>query len=205
MYHSALAVCMLWQAIVVQTITSAKTPAPGAKFKTAAGKDKNENIAFVYGTLKSGEANHHQLFAKGPNGSVFLGNGMTVSQFPLIVTTPYNIPFLLHKEGSGKRIKGELYLIDDDTLKYLDLFEGHPQWYERRLVKAKRFTDSQGNKLDKPETLQVWLYGLPRFKKSLLELPQLEAYRDKDREIDKRYRPYNPEKDGSLIPYLFDD
>ncbi|BFZ22230.1 hypothetical protein BsWGS_25269 [Bradybaena similaris] len=186
-------------------ITSAETPAPGPKFKTAAGKDKNQNIAFVYGTLKSGEPNHHQLFAKGPDGSVFLGYGRTMSRFPLIVTTPYNIPLLLLKKGSGQRIKGELYLINDDTLKYLDLFAAHTHWYERRRVKVKRFTDSQGNKLDKPETLKVWLYGLPRFKKSLLKLPQLKVYRDKDREINKRYRPYNPEKDGSLDPYLLDN
>ncbi|CAG5131217.1 unnamed protein product [Candidula unifasciata] len=124
--------------------------------------DKNKHLVFMYGTLKSGEANHKQLFAKGADGSVFLGHARTVSRFPLIVTTPFNIPFLLHKEGLGHRIKGELYLIDDETLKHIDWFEGHPHWYERRQIKAELLTDSLGNKLDKPETLQVWLYGLSR-------------------------------------------
>uniref|UniRef100_A0A0B6ZB80 Gamma-glutamylcyclotransferase family protein n=1 Tax=Arion vulgaris TaxID=1028688 RepID=A0A0B6ZB80_9EUPU len=173
-------------------------------YKKSVKMEKNQHLAFMYGTLKTGEPNHKQLFAKSPSGSALVGQARTLSKYPLIVTTPYNIPFLLHKEGSGHRIKGELYFINDETLKHIDWFEGHPNWYERRQIKVELLTDSDGNKLDQPNIVECWLYGLSRYKNSLLEMPQLEVYHDKEMEIHKRFQTYNPETDESLFHYLFD-
>ncbi|XP_059173600.1 putative gamma-glutamylcyclotransferase CG2811 [Physella acuta] len=162
------------------------------------------HLVFMYGTLKSTEPNHHHLFAKGPQGAQFVGHARTVAKYPLLVTTPFNIPFLLHKEGTGHRIIGELYRLDDETMAYVDWFEDHPNWYQRRQVPVELFTDKMENSTT-PLTVTCWMYGLHRFKDSLLELPLVEAYYDKNRELGKRYKPYNMGRDEPLCQYLFDD
>lgn len=56
---------------------------------------------FVYGTLKSGEPNHH-WFSKGNGHYKLLCNAQTAEKFPLIIATEYNIPFLLYSPGNKK-------------------------------------------------------------------------------------------------------
>lgn len=54
---------------------------------------------FVYGTLKTGEPNHH-VFGSGVNGYFkLLCDAATSEKYPLILGTKYNIPFLLHQPG----------------------------------------------------------------------------------------------------------
>ncbi|GFO19757.1 gamma-glutamylaminecyclotransferase [Plakobranchus ocellatus] len=160
------------------------------------------HLAFMYGTLKSTEANHRVLFDKDPAGVAFVGQGQTAELFPLVVTTPFNIPFLLYKEETGKQVQGEIYQISERTLNLLDDFEGHPDFYERRKVKAELLTDSEGRPLDdSPKLVDVWLYGLPRFKKSLLELPYLPTYKG-DGVVAPKYKVYSPDIDGPLDKYL---
>lgn len=56
---------------------------------------------FVYGTLKRGEPNH-KLIENTTNGyAKFLGSGKTVTKYPLVIATKYNVPFLLKKSGIG--------------------------------------------------------------------------------------------------------
>lgn len=56
---------------------------------------------FVYGTLKRGEPNY-SLIANKENGyAKFIGLGKTILKYPLIVTTRYNVPFVLKKPGTG--------------------------------------------------------------------------------------------------------
>ena len=99
-----------------------------------------DTLVFVYGTLKIGEPNHHWLTdARGR--SSFLGPGLTLDTWPLVVVTEYNIPMLLGNnalllindqtwkilsrnhvtdcEGVGNKIKGEVYKIDQEMLEYL--------------------------------------------------------------------------------------
>lgn len=160
------------------------------------------HLAFMYGTLKTTEANHKVLFSKDPEGVTYLGEGQTVDLYPLVVTTPFNIPFLLHKENSGKRIHGEIYQISEKTLSLLDEFEGHPNFYERRKVKAEFKTDAEGHSLgNDSKIVDVWLYCLPRFKKSLLDLPYLSTYRG-DGVVAPEYKTYIPDVDGRLDKYL---
>ncbi|XP_055860858.1 putative gamma-glutamylcyclotransferase CG2811 [Biomphalaria glabrata] len=166
--------------------------------------ESHPHYAFMYGTLKSNEPNHKQLYSRGPGGAKFCGRAKTLAKFPLLVTTPFNIPFLLHKEGIGHRIEGELYKLDEETLKHVDDFEGHPHWYVRQTVQVEVLTDSQSNKIE-PYIVDTWMYGLKRFKPSLLELPLVEVYHDSHYDISRRYRPYDVVRDGPLQSYLFDD
>ena len=56
-------------------------------------------LVFLYGTLKPGEPSHNLLLSKGK--CTFQGKGTTVEEYPLIVATRYNVPFLLYKPGTG--------------------------------------------------------------------------------------------------------
>ena len=50
--------------------------------------------------------------------------------------TRYNIPYLIDKPGSGNTIHGEVYEVDENMLKNLDILEDHPNYYQRRPEKV---------------------------------------------------------------------
>lgn len=56
---------------------------------------------FVYGTLKKGEPNHHWLEDVQKGRHTFVSEGQTLTEYPLVVATKYNIPFLLDAPGMG--------------------------------------------------------------------------------------------------------
>ena len=63
-----------------------------------------ENMAhrvFVYGTLKQGQPNHHVITQCKEGKYTLLGQGRTVSKWPLVIASHFNIPFLLGIEGEG--------------------------------------------------------------------------------------------------------
>ena len=70
-------------------------------------------LVFVYGTLKQGEPNHHFITNSSNGSQTFIGAALSVNNFPLVVASRYNIPFLLDKPGVGRRIHGEVYSVDD--------------------------------------------------------------------------------------------
>ncbi|OCT92584.1 hypothetical protein XELAEV_18015641mg [Xenopus laevis] len=73
-------------------------------------KKKKANIV-VYGTLKREQTNH--------------------TKYPLVTVEEANIPFLLNIAGTGRRIIGEIYSVDEQLLHFLDDFDGCPNWYQR--------------------------------------------------------------------------
>jgi phosphoserine aminotransferase len=77
---------------------------------------------FVYGTLLRGERSHHLLRA-----ARFARETATAPGFRLVDLGEY--PGLV-KAPRGA-VSGELYLVDDETLRALDEFEGHPRLYWR--------------------------------------------------------------------------
>jgi gamma-glutamylcyclotransferase (GGCT)/AIG2-like uncharacterized protein YtfP len=79
---------------------------------------------FVYGTLRRGFWNHHLL-----KDSEFIGEGITKEKYSLYAD---EIPYVVKEPLT--QIKGELYIVDDETLERLDLLEGHPSFYTRELV-----------------------------------------------------------------------
>ncbi|KAI4504740.1 hypothetical protein M0802_000290 [Mischocyttarus mexicanus] len=143
----------------------------------------NENPlhrVFVYGTLKRGEPNHKLIQDKTNGYAKYLGIGKTTSSYPLIIATKYNIPFLLKKPGVGHHVIGEIYDVDSKMLTKLDELEEHPNFYERTQEDVFMAPES---KLKPNKTIQevgiltkAWIYFLPKFKNSLLEVPMYESY-----------------------------
>ena len=85
-------------------------------------KDAHEEFVFTYGTLKRGFHNHEVL-----GNSRFVAEAMTVKPFRLVHPPGYSFPFLLDVEG-GVQVTGELYVVDEETLKRLDWLESAPMY-----------------------------------------------------------------------------
>lgn len=94
----------------------------------------NLNNVFVYGTLKRNEPNHNWLTESSNGFAKHICNGSTRDLFPLIIATKFNIPFLLNLPGTGHKINGEIYTVDEKMLKNLDELEDYPKLYDRILL-----------------------------------------------------------------------
>uniref|UniRef100_A0A3Q1GLC3 Gamma-glutamylaminecyclotransferase n=1 Tax=Acanthochromis polyacanthus TaxID=80966 RepID=A0A3Q1GLC3_9TELE len=92
---------------------------------------------FVYGTLKKGQPNYYRMLDPANGKAEYLGSALTTEKFPLVITSKYNIPFLLNIPGQGHRVHGEVYRVDDQMLKFLDDFESVPTWYQRNVVQLE--------------------------------------------------------------------
>lgn len=81
---------------------------------------------FVYGSLKSGYWNNALLrFAE------FVGNDETVSDdYDLRCWGSYPAVY----KGGPTKVKGELYIVDDETFAQVDGLEGYPTFYNREEV-----------------------------------------------------------------------
>ncbi|RYZ41474.1 MAG: gamma-glutamylcyclotransferase [Myxococcaceae bacterium] len=77
---------------------------------------------FVYGTLLSGEPNHHLL-----RGARLVGPAQTLPRFTLYDYGPF--PALA--SGGQHTVAGEVYEVDAPMLAALDRLEGHPRFYQR--------------------------------------------------------------------------
>ncbi|WP_456402146.1 gamma-glutamylcyclotransferase family protein [Persephonella sp.] len=99
-----------------------------------------KNLIFVYGTLRKGFGNHRLL-----ENAEFLGIGRTKEKYKM---TANGIPFVSKNEPVSYII-GEVYKIDDKTLKRLDELEGHPDWYKREKVKII---------LETGKEVEAWIY-----------------------------------------------
>ncbi len=94
-------------------------------------------LLFIYGSLKKGFDNHHLLSKHTKR----LGKAITVGKFGMFEDSFGNYPYLI--PVPKMRVHGELYLIErKELLEKLDLFEGAPEYYERKkiLVKSHRGT-----------------------------------------------------------------
>lgn len=88
-------------------------------------KDNGRTRVFVYGTLLSGEPNHHlldrdDLLAEATTEPVF--DLVSLGAFPAMVA------------GGETAVRGEVYAVDRWTLRAMDHLEGHPRFYRRRAI-----------------------------------------------------------------------
>lgn len=92
-------------------------------------KLKNQRL-FVYGTLKKNQYFHDTYL--GGDKSNFLGDGFCSSDYSLYIGAA---PHLI-REQSEQPVKGELYVVDGDTLNHIDELEGHPVVYKREIIEV---------------------------------------------------------------------
>ena len=83
---------------------------------------------FVYGTLRRGDYNHYIL-----KESTFLGTANTEPRFTLVNLGVF--PAMINKGNTS--IRGEVYEVDDSTLRTLDSLEGHPNYYVRGKIQLQ--------------------------------------------------------------------
>lgn len=66
-----------------------------------------------------------------------------------------------------QEIKGEIYDVDTQMMEYLDIFENHPSFYKRQKTKVK---------LPNADITDCWIYFLPNFPDSFLDLQCFDSY-----------------------------
>ncbi len=82
---------------------------------------------FVYGSLLKGFGNHNLL-----EDSLFVGDALTEGHFSLLHLGGF--PGLVEKGNTS--VHGEIYDVDDATLRQLDRLEGHPSFYCRTPIRV---------------------------------------------------------------------
>lgn len=92
---------------------------------------------FMYGTLKEGQPNHHKLLDSNNGQAEFITCARTVESYPLVIGTKDRYPFLLDVPGSGHRVSGEIYNVDQKMLQFLDDFEECPELYQRTSIQLE--------------------------------------------------------------------
>jgi gamma-glutamylcyclotransferase (GGCT)/AIG2-like uncharacterized protein YtfP len=83
----------------------------------------SERALFVYGSLKRGFKNHHQL-----SGATFVSTARTQKGYQLLLAGEY--PVLVESESGS--VQGELFSVSSELLAALDAFEGSE--YMRKAV-----------------------------------------------------------------------
>lgn len=89
---------------------------------------------FVYGTLKEGFANF------GTNaGRRVPGVFQTVQRFPLFIIGQYFLPWLVNQPGSGEHILGQVFEVNEQVLKDMDVLERIDEagWYSRAEIQVQ--------------------------------------------------------------------
>lgn len=87
----------------------------------------NKHRVFCYGTLKRGIHNHHLL-----STAEFVGEAYTLDTFKMYHVGFPIIRFSDHPDA--KAVFGEVYDVDDDTLKKLDRLENEGVMYDRKQI-----------------------------------------------------------------------
>jgi gamma-glutamylaminecyclotransferase len=85
---------------------------------------------FAFGTLKRGFPLHQE----GLSRANYLGDGRTVERFRMFIAGPWFAPMMLNRPGSGLRVRGELYEIEDAQLAIIEALESIGQPGNERIV-----------------------------------------------------------------------
>lgn len=89
----------------------------------------------MYGTLKRGF--HNNVFL---DNAQYLGEYHTLDKFELYTDASFPIPYLtdsLNPRRLPARVFGNLYRVDEETLRDLDRLEGNGMFYQRRLIRIQ--------------------------------------------------------------------
>jgi gamma-glutamylcyclotransferase (GGCT)/AIG2-like uncharacterized protein YtfP len=92
-------------------------------------EEPSKSYVFVHGALRSGNSHHGHL-----EDAKFIGKGRTKEQFALYLGV---LPYVVRSEKVSW-IVGEVYAVDKQTLRRLDLVEQCPSWHFREWVDVIR-------------------------------------------------------------------
>jgi len=156
---------------------------------TLAKNSNLKHLVFTYGTLKRGEPNCGVL---KPQKHTFVGSGQTTRKHPLVVATRHNIPCLLDLEGTGFKVSGEVYLVDDEMLMELDDFEESPDVYQRIETDIEMTEIDDNHKYMAIDGhLKCWTYKIKNFRQALLTRTFLSNYASSEQksytELDDKF------------------
>lgn len=101
-------------------------------------------FVFVYGTLRKGFGNHSLL-----RTARFLGPARTRKPYAMYAD---RVPYVVRGEDVTP-ITGEVYEVNNRTLRSLDRLEDHPHWYQREPVAVL---------LEDGSDVIAWMYFFPR-------------------------------------------
>ena len=122
-----------------------------------------KHTVFVYGSLMRGLGNSGWL-----RGATFAGHAnlqtrdlqmVSLGGFPALVQRSASQP--LAPEDLALMIHGEAYEVDDEGLSALDMLEGHPRFYRRRLLHVRVGAMSGQRDWVGPRG-KAWVYVLDR-------------------------------------------
>lgn len=85
-------------------------------------------FVFVYGTLKQSKPNHGWIA-----NEQFMGVGFSCQVTMYKPNSSFPYPFCLLSDDSDG-VYGEVYKVDDEGLKQLDILEGYPELYTRDTI-----------------------------------------------------------------------
>jgi gamma-glutamylcyclotransferase (GGCT)/AIG2-like uncharacterized protein YtfP len=103
------------------------------------------NKIFVYGTLKRGD--RHRGLDQWADGSEFVGEAVTTK--PLYSLYDLGAFPAANLQGDS-HISGEVWRVDDRTMRDLDRIEGYPAFYKRTQIETTQGT--------------AWMYHIPDIK-----------------------------------------
>ena len=78
--------------------------------------------------MKKDFINHNRLI-----NEKFIGNAITKNKYNMYPDSLYLFPYAIEKE-KVQHLKGELYLLENGNIKNIDVFEGVPNFYYRKLI-----------------------------------------------------------------------
>ena len=138
------------------------------------GRKKKERV-FVYGTLLKGMFNHGRM-----NGARYCGKGRTMEKYYMTAGT---VPYVnSDPQIAEDKIKGELYEVGPGQLRHIDIMEGHPTFYERRLCAVE---------MEYGWTEIVWMYfNDNHFGENYIEDGDYRAYAEPHLEHLMHYREH---------------
>ena len=88
------------------------------------------HVIFVYGTLKRGQRSHHIL-----RDQVFIAETRTQTIYRLYDTGSH--PALVDDREKGIAVRGEVWQVNDETLRKLDEYEEAPDYFSRRTIQLQ--------------------------------------------------------------------
>lgn len=145
-------------------------------------------LVFTYGTLKTDEPNHNIMLNRDCSRFCeLICRGQTETQYPLVIASSFNVPFLLDRPGTGNFIEGEIWRVNHPMLLWLDAFEDVPRYYQRRVERILPLSTTHESSPFGPEqVLECHVYFLQNYATDLLRYPTFNNYSS----LGPHNRPY---------------